>query len=106
MIWVLEDRYEPPLSIDIKKVPVALCLKSQWRFNDIIVKKQTNTQTNKNKNKTKPKNKKKKQNKKKKKQILQIFTENITRGQNSMFGGKLTWQVIKNVSYMDEFYSP
>ena len=39
MILVLEDRYESPLSIDTKKVPVALRLTSQWRFNDVIVTK-------------------------------------------------------------------
>ena len=50
MIWVLEDRYESPLSIDTKKVPVALRLTSQWRFSDVIVKK---------------------------KWILQIYTENM-----------------------------
>ena len=50
MIWVLEDRYESPLSIDTKKVPVALCLTLQCRFNDTIVTK---------------------------KQILQIFAENM-----------------------------
>ena len=37
MILVLEDRYESPLSIDTKKVPVALHL--QWWFNDARVKK-------------------------------------------------------------------
>ena len=31
MILVLEDRYESPLSIDTKNVPVALHLTSQWR---------------------------------------------------------------------------
>ena len=35
MILVLEDRYESPLSIDTKKVPVALHLTS--RFNDVRV---------------------------------------------------------------------
>ena len=40
MIWVLEDRYESPLSID-KKVPVAVLLTSQWRFNDVIVTQKT-----------------------------------------------------------------
>ena len=39
MILVLEDRYESPLSIDTKKVPVALHLTSQWRFNDVRVAK-------------------------------------------------------------------
>ena len=39
MILVLEDRYESPLSIDTKKVPVALHLTSQWRFNDVRVTK-------------------------------------------------------------------
>ena len=39
MIWVIEDRYESPLSIDTKKVTVALRLTSQWRFNDVIVTK-------------------------------------------------------------------
>ena len=39
MIWVLEDRYESPLSIDTKNVPVALRLTSQWWFNDVIVTK-------------------------------------------------------------------
>ena len=38
MILVLEDRYESPISID-KKVPVALHLTSQWRFNDARVTK-------------------------------------------------------------------
>ena len=37
MILVLEDRYESPLSIDTKKVPVALHLTSQWCFNDVRV---------------------------------------------------------------------
>ena len=36
MIWVLKDRYESPLSIDTKKVPVALHLTSQWRYNEVI----------------------------------------------------------------------
>ena len=39
MILVLKDRYESPLSIDTKKVPVALHLTSQWRFNDVRVMK-------------------------------------------------------------------
>ena len=39
MILVLEDRYESSLSIDTKKVPVALHLTSQWRFNDVRVTK-------------------------------------------------------------------
>ena len=40
MILVLEDiMYESPLSIDTKKVPVALDLTSQWRFNDVRVTK-------------------------------------------------------------------
>ena len=39
MILVLEDGYESSLSIDTKKVPVALHLMSQWRFNDIRVTK-------------------------------------------------------------------
>ena len=39
MILVLEDRYEFSLSIDIKKVQVAFHLTSQWRFNDVRVKK-------------------------------------------------------------------
>ena len=39
MIWVLEDRYESPLSIDTKEVPVTLRLTSQWRFDDVIVTK-------------------------------------------------------------------
>ena len=39
MILVLEDRYESPLSIDTKKVLVALHLTSQWRFNDVRVTK-------------------------------------------------------------------
>ena len=39
MILVLEDRYESPLSIETKKVPVALHLTSQWRFNDVSVTK-------------------------------------------------------------------
>ena len=51
MILVLEDRYESPLSIDTKKVPVVFHLTSQWWFNDVIVTK--------------------------KKQILQSFAENM-----------------------------
>ena len=39
MILVLEDRYESLLSIDTKKVPVALHLMSQLRFNDVRVTK-------------------------------------------------------------------
>ena len=39
MILVLEDRYESPLSIDTKKVPVALPLTSQLRFHDVRVTK-------------------------------------------------------------------
>ena len=39
MILVLEDRYESPLSIDTNKVPVALHLTSQWRYNDVRVTK-------------------------------------------------------------------
>ena len=39
MILVLEERYESPLSIDTKKVPLALRLTSQWRFNDVRVTK-------------------------------------------------------------------
>ena len=39
MILVLEDGYESLLSIDTKKVPVALHLTSQWRFNDVRVTK-------------------------------------------------------------------
>ena len=39
MILVLEDRYETPLSITTKKVPVALHLTSQLRFNDVRVTK-------------------------------------------------------------------
>ena len=39
MILVLEDRYESPLSIDTKKVPVAFHLTSQRRFNDVRVTK-------------------------------------------------------------------
>ena len=50
MIWVLEDRFESPLSIDTQKVPVALCLTSQWQFNVVILTK---------------------------KWILQIFSENM-----------------------------
>ena len=38
MILVL-DRYESPHSIDTKKVPVALHLTSEWRFNDVRVTK-------------------------------------------------------------------
>ena len=37
MILVLEDRYESPLSINTTKVPVAVHLTSQWRFNDFRV---------------------------------------------------------------------
>ena len=50
MNLILEDRYESSLSNDTKKVPVALRLTSQWRFDDVIVPK---------------------------KQILQIFAENM-----------------------------
>ena len=50
MILVLEDRYESPVSIDTKKVPVVFRLTSQWRFNDALVRK---------------------------KRILQIFAENM-----------------------------
>ena len=39
MILVLEDRYEAPLSIDTKNIPVALHLMSQWYFNDVRVTK-------------------------------------------------------------------
>ena len=39
MILLLEDRYESPLSIDTKKVPVALHLTSQRRFNGVRVTK-------------------------------------------------------------------
>ena len=39
MILVLEDRYESLLSIDTKKVPVALHLTSQLHFNDVRVTK-------------------------------------------------------------------
>ena len=39
MILVLEDGYESLLSIDTKKVPVALHLTSQWRYNDVRVTK-------------------------------------------------------------------
>ena len=39
MILVLEDRYESPFSIGTKKVPVALHLMSQWRFNDVRITK-------------------------------------------------------------------
>ena len=39
MIWVLQDRYESPISIETKNVPVTPRLTSQWRFNDIIVTK-------------------------------------------------------------------
>ena len=39
MIWVLEDRYEYPVSIDTKIVPVAFRLTSQWWLNDVIVTK-------------------------------------------------------------------
>ena len=39
MILVLEDKYESPLSIDTKKLQVALHLTSQWRFNDVRVMK-------------------------------------------------------------------
>ena len=39
MILVLENWYGPSLSIDTKKVPVALYLTSQWRFNDVMVLK-------------------------------------------------------------------
>ena len=39
MILVLDDRYESPLYIDTKKIPVALQLTSQWRFNDVRVTK-------------------------------------------------------------------
>ena len=45
MIWVLEDRYESALSIDTKKVPVALRLTSQWRFNDVTVTKKKKKKT-------------------------------------------------------------
>ena len=37
MILVLEDKYESPLSIDTKTIPVALHLTSQWRYNDVRV---------------------------------------------------------------------
>ena len=37
MILALKDRYESPLSIDTKKIPVAFHLTSQWRFNDVSV---------------------------------------------------------------------
>ena len=39
MILVLEDRYESPLSIDTKKVPIALYMTSQLRFIDVRVMK-------------------------------------------------------------------
>ena len=39
MFLELDDRYECPLSIDTKKVPVARHLTSQWRFNDVRVTK-------------------------------------------------------------------
>ena len=39
IIVVLEDRYESPLSIDTKKVPVALHMTSQCRFHDVRVTK-------------------------------------------------------------------
>ena len=39
MILVHEDRYESLLSIDTKKVTVALHLTSQLRFNDVRVTK-------------------------------------------------------------------
>ena len=39
MIWALQNSYESPLSIDTKKVPVALRFTSQWRFNNVIVTK-------------------------------------------------------------------
>ena len=60
-ILVLEDRYESPLSIDTKNVPVALHLTSQWRSNDVRVTKK----------------KKKKGKGKEKKKELQIFSKNM-----------------------------
>ena len=39
MILVLKDRYESPLSIDSKKLPIALHLTSQWRVDDVRVTK-------------------------------------------------------------------